>query len=320
MDGSSVSLLPDMHEIGGVAPGSGAQRTLKSAIGCIGIGLHSGARVQLSLHPAPVDSGVVFRRTDLGVDIPARFDRVADTRLCTVIADPASPDVRIGTIEHLMAALRGCGVDNVRVDVDGAEVPILDGSASPFMFLLDCAGTVAQEAPRREIEVLRPVRVEDGDAFVELRPAERGTGFDMALSIAFDAAAIGEQALSFELTPGGFRREVARARTFTLVSEIAGLKAAGLALGGSLDNALVVDEARVLNPGGLRMPDEFVRHKMLDAVGDLALAGALLRGRLVAHRPGHTLNNRVLRALFAEPGAWRHVSAPALPDWLSTAA
>ena len=316
MDGSSAPLPRGAAGLDAGLP----QRTLKSAIGCVGVGLHSGQRVRISLHPAPAESGIVFRRTDLGVDIPAIFDAVVDTRLCTVIGAGDVPEARIGTVEHLLAALRGCGIDNARVDLDGPEVPILDGSAASFVFLLDCAGSAAQDAPRREIEVLRPVRVEDGDGFVELQPRERGAGFDMALSIDFDAAAIGHQALALELTAGSFRQELARARTFTLASEIAGLQAAGLALGGSLENAVVVDEERVLNPGGLRMPDEFVRHKMLDAVGDLALAGPLLRARLVAHRPGHTLNNRVLRALFADPGAWRHVPATALPGWLSAAA
>ena len=231
-------------------------------------------------------------------DIPARFDRVVDTRLATVLG--SMTDARIGTVEHVMAALAGCGIDNAVVEVDGPEPPILDGSAAPFVFLLDCAGIVAQDAPRPTIEVRRPVRVSDGDAFAELRPPARQPGLDMAMSIDFAAAAIGRQALSLRLTPESFRRELARARTFTLAEEIDQLRAAGLAQGGSLDNAVVVDQARVLNPAGLRMPDEFVRHKLLDAVGDLALAGAPLRGRFIAHRSGHALNNRLLQALFAE--------------------
>ncbi|MBV9785531.1 MAG: UDP-3-O-acyl-N-acetylglucosamine deacetylase [Acidisphaera sp.] len=298
-----------------------AQRSLKSSIGCVGVGLHSGQRVQMTFRPAPAGSGIVFRRTDLRIDIPARFDHVAATRLCTVLAAADQPDASVGTVEHLMAALAGCAVDNLLIEIDGPEVPILDGSAASFVFLLECAGIVEQEAPRAAIEILRPVRVEEDDAFVELRPRERGTapGFDMELSIAFDAPAIGEQSFAIRLAPEAFRQELARARTFTVASEIAGLKAAGLARGGSLENAVVVDDTRVLNPGGLRMPDEFVRHKLLDAVGDLALAGAALRGRLVAHRSGHTLNNRVLRALFADPANWRPAPA-ALPGWLSAAA
>jgi len=220
---------------------------------------------------------------------------------------------RVGTIEHVMAALAGCGIDNAVVEVDGPEPPALDGSAAPFVFLLDCAGILAQDAPRASIEVRRPVRISDGDAFAELRPVARATGLEMALSIDFAAAAIGRQALSLRLTPASFRQELARARTFTMAEEINRLRAAGLAQGGSLDNAVVVDQARVLNLAGLRMPDEFVRHKLLDAVGDLALAGAPLRGRFIAHRTGHTLNQRLLRALFADQSAWRETEPAPLP-------
>lgn len=287
------------------------QQTLKAPIGCVGIGLHSGQRVSLTFRPAPVDHGIVFRRTDLGVDITARFDRVVDTRLSTVLAEG---DARIGTVEHVMAALTGCGIDNALVEVDGPEPPILDGSAAQFVFLLDCAGTIRQDTPRSAIEVRRTVRVSDGDAFAELRPG--GAGLDMALSIDFAAPAIGRQALSLRLTAAAFRHELARARTFALLEEIDSLRAAGLAQGGSLQNAVVVDQARVLNPAGLLMPDEFVRHKLMDAVGDLALAGAPLRGRFIAHRSGHTLNNRLLQALFADHAAWREVA----PAQLSVAA
>jgi UDP-3-O-[3-hydroxymyristoyl] N-acetylglucosamine deacetylase len=297
------------------------QRTLKRPIGCVGVGLHCGHRVQLTLHPAPVGHGIVFRRTDLPsgpVEVPARFDRVVDTRLCTGLGITEGSEAQIGTIEHLTAALFGCGIDNALIELDGPEVPILDGSAAPFVFLLDCAGVLEQDTCRPEIEVLRPVRVEAEDAYAEFRPSA-GPGFAMALSIAFDAPAIGRQALSLRLSPDAFRSELARARTFTLISEVAQLQAAGRAKGGSLDNAVVVDAARVLNPGGLRMPDEFVRHKLLDAVGDLALAGAALRGRFIAHRSGHTLNNRLLRALFADRSAWRPVE-PTAPEWLIRAA
>jgi UDP-3-O-[3-hydroxymyristoyl] N-acetylglucosamine deacetylase len=287
------------------------QQTLKAPIGCVGVGLHTGRRVSLTFRPAPVDHGVVFRRTDLGSDIPARFDCVVDTRLSTVLAHG---DARIGTVEHVMAALAGCGIDNALVEVDGPEPPILDGSAAQFVFLLDCAGTVAQDVPRATIEIRRPVRVSDGDAFAELRPG--GGALDMDISIDFDAAAIGRQALSLRLTPESFRHELARARTFTLAEEIDELRASGLAQGGSLENAVVVDQARVLNPAGLRVPDEFVRHKLLDAVGDLALAGAPLHGRFIAHRSGHTLNNRLVRALFADRSAWREIA----PAQLSVAA
>ena len=285
------------------------QRTLKAPIDCVGIGLHSGRRARLVLLPAPTGSGITFRRVDVGRDIPARFDHVVDTRLCTVLGLPDDPAVRVGTVEHVVAALIGAGIHNAVVEIDGPEVPIHDGSAASFLFLIDCAGIVEQDEVANCIEVLRPVRVTDGEAFAELRPA--AFGLDMALSIAFDAAAIGRQALTLRLTPDSFRAELARARTFTLAGEVAKLRATGLARGGSLDNAVVVDGARVLNPGGLRMADEFVRHKLLDAVGDLALAGAPLRARFVAHRSGHALNNRLLRALFADVANWRLAPAPA---------
>jgi UDP-3-O-[3-hydroxymyristoyl] N-acetylglucosamine deacetylase len=290
------------------------QHTLKTAIGCVGIGLHSGRRVRMMLRPAEADQGIVFRRTDLGRDIPALFDQVADTRLATVLADSADPTVRVSTVEHLMAAFMGCGIDNALVEIDGPELPALDGSAANLVFLIDCAGIVAQDVPRQMIEVLRPVRVADGDAYAELSPARRMRGgLEMTLSIDFAAKAIGQQALSVRLDPDSFRQELARARTFALAEDIERLRAAGLARGGTLDNAVVVDAARVLNPGGLRMQDEFVRHKLLDAVGDLALVGAGLHARFVAHRSGHGLNNQLLRALMADETAWRMRSAePAL--------
>ena len=286
-------------------------------IDCVGTGLHSGRRVRLALLPAEPGTGIVFRRTDLGIEIPARYDNVVDSRLCTVIGLAGQPDARVSTIEHVMAALAGAGVHNAIVEIDGPEVPIHDGSAAGFLFLIDCAGVTEQCEFAAGIEVMRPVRVEHGEAFAELRPF--AFGFDMAMSIAFDAAAIGRQALTLRLTPESFRAELAQARTFTLASEVAALRAAGLALGGSLDNAIVVDGAKVLNPAGLRMGDEFVRHKLLDAVGDLALAGAPLRGRFIGHRTGHALNNRLLRALFADAANWRlapaAVAAAPVPVW-----
>jgi UDP-3-O-[3-hydroxymyristoyl] N-acetylglucosamine deacetylase len=294
--------------------GFGLQRTLRSAISCVGVGLHSGRKVSLTLCPAPPDSGIVVRRTDLGIDVPARFDHVIDTRLCTTLGLPGRPDVRIGTVEHIMAALAGCGINNAVLEIDAPEMPILDGSAQDLVFLMDCAGIVEQDAGVEAIEVLRPVRVSHGEAYAELRPG--AYGFDMSASIAFEAAAIGRQALTLRLGPTVFRNRLARARTFTLVEEVDQLRAAGLARGGSLDNAVVVDGADVLNPGGLRMADEFVRHKLLDAVGDLALAGAVLRGRYVAHRPGHTLNYRLLRALFADVANWRFApTTDAVAGW-----
>jgi len=308
MDGL-LEFEPTAYDLPLSQPASLTQRTLKSAICCVGVGLHSGNRVNVTLRPAARDAGIIFRRLDLGVDIPARFDNVADTRLCTVLAAPDQPEVRIGTVEHLMAALSACGISNVLVELDGSEVPVLDGSAAQWVFLLDCAGSVEQGAPARVIEVLQTVRVQDGEAFAELRPGVSAS-LEMSVSIAFDARAIGRQALSLAVSGPAIRHELADARTFALAHEVAGLQAVGLAQGGSLENAVVVDDARVLNPGGLRMADEFVRHKMLDAVGDLAMAGATLQGRFVGHRSGHTLNNRVLRALFADAANWREVTAP----------
>ena len=286
------------------------QRTLKAPIGCVGIGLHSGARVGLTLRPAAPDHGIVFRRTDLGREIHARFDRVVEAPLSTCLAHPTDPDARVGTIEHLMAALAGTGISNLLIELDGPEPPILDGSASPYVFLIDCAGIVEQTAARQVIEIRRPIRAAGRDSFVELRPARPGvSGLEMRLSIDFAAAAIGHQTVSLRLNEASFRQQVCRARTFALAEEVEHLHAAGLARGGSLDNAVVVDQACVLNPGGLRMHDEFARHKLLDAIGDLALAGAAIHGRFIGHRSGHALNNRLLRALFADRSAWRSGSA-----------
>ncbi len=333
MDGMQHALRPT----GTTSFVDAAQRTLKASIDCVGIGLHSGRRVRMVLRPAAPCHGVVFRRADLGRDIPARFDLVADTRLATVLADPDDPSIRVGTVEHVMAALSGCGIDNALIEVDGPELPALDGSAAHLVFLIDCAGIIAQDTPRRTIEVVHTVRVSDGDAFAELGPApparvgsslathagathagaalagaaDAGTtpaSLHLTMSIAFDAPAIGQQALSLRLTPRSFRQKLSRARTFALAEDIDRLRAAGMALGGSLDNAVVVDAARVLNPGGLRMHDEFVRHKLLDAVGDLALAGASLSASFTAHRSGHGLNNRLLRALMGNAAAWRMVT------------
>jgi UDP-3-O-[3-hydroxymyristoyl] N-acetylglucosamine deacetylase len=303
MDGMPQALAIEIPEI---EAGLAWQHTVKTSIDCVGIGVHTGRRIRLMIRPAPADHGIVFHRIDLERSVPARFDHVIDTRLCSVLGDPEVPEVRVGTVEHIMAALAARGIDNALIELDGPEVPILDGSAAPLLFLLDCAGAAQQTAPRASIEVLRPVRVSDGAAFVELRPARLGqTGLEMALSIDFAAGAIGRQACEFRLTQSAFRRELANARTFALAEEIEQLRACGLARGGSLENALVVAGDRVLNPGGLRMPNEFVRHKLLDAVGDLALAGAPLRARFIAHRSGHALNNAVLRALFADTTAWR---------------
>jgi len=288
------------------ATAHGPQQTLKSPIDCRGTGLHSGARVNLRLEPAAPGTGVVFRRTDRPVresDVPARWDAVADTRLCTVVANDHGTTV--GTIEHLMAALRGCGVDNAVVALDGAEVPIMDGSAAPFVFLIECAGVTGQVEPRRLIRVLEPVEVGDGSGArarsARLVPAEESV---FAFDIAFDSAAIGRQSRRLTLADGTFKAELARARTFGFLEDVERLRSAGLARGGSLDNAVVIDGDRILNEDGLRCPDEFVRHKILDAVGDLYLAGAPILGAYSGSKAGHALNNALLHALFARPDAW----------------
>ena len=293
---------------------TGRRRTLKAAIGCVGIGLHGGKRASLTLLPAVAGTGIRFRRTDIGIEIPARFDHVVDTRLCTALGLPEAPQHRIGTVEHVMAALAGCGVDDAIIELDGPEVPILDGSAAPFVFLIDCTGLTAHASygQPEAIEVLRPVRVQDGEgpdaAWAALAPSG-GDRLEASLTIDFPGTAIGRQSVSMRVTPQSFRTSLADARTFTLAEEVARLRAAGLAQGGSLANAVVVDGPLVLNPGGLRQADEFVRHKMLDVVGDLALAGAPLRGRFTGHRSGHALNNRLLRALFADRANWRAISS-----------
>ncbi|EHM02314.1 UDP-3-O-[3-hydroxymyristoyl] N-acetylglucosamine deacetylase [Acetobacteraceae bacterium AT-5844] len=295
---------------GFLAVETGRRTTLKAPIGCVGIGLHSGLRASLTLRPAAAGTGIIFRRTDLGMDLPARYDWVNDTRLCTALIMPGRPEVRIGTIEHVMAALTGCGIDDAIVEVDGPEVPIMDGSAAPFLFLIDCAGTVDNLLPRSTIEVLKTVRVTEGEgpgaAWAELAP-NATPGFEAKLAIDFPNTAIGRQELSLRVTENSFRALLADARTFTLAEEVTKLRSIGLAQGGSLANAVVVDGPMVLNPGGLRHVDEFVRHKLLDVVGDLGLAGAPLHARFSGERSGHALNNKLLRALFADATAWRWV-------------
>ena len=276
------------------------QTTIRRLIDCKGIGLHCGERVRMTMRPAPVDTGIVFRRRDRdGAEVPARYDRVASTRLGTTLEGEGG--VRVGTVEHLMAALWGCGVDNLVVDLDGPEVPAMDGSAEPFAFLVDCAGLEALDSPRQTVRVLRPVSVEEGEARISLLPDDDAS---MHFEIAFEHPAIGAQSREFAPVNGAFREDIARARTFGMESEIAALHAAGLARGGSLENAIVVGDRGVCNEGGLRFPDEFVRHKMLDCLGDLYLAGGRVVARVEAVRAGHTLNNRVLRALFEDPANW----------------
>jgi UDP-3-O-[3-hydroxymyristoyl] N-acetylglucosamine deacetylase len=282
---------------------SAYQYTLKDAIDCTGIGLHSGARVSMTLRPAEPDRGIVFRRTDIaggGIEIPARWDSVVDTRLNTTLGD--GNGVTIGTVEHIMAALSGAGVDNAIIELNGPEVPIMDGSAAPFIFLIECAGVTEQDAPRRVIEILRPVSVGDRERSAMLSP---GNSFSVSFEIDFKGTLIDQQQFFGDFSNGAFRREIARARTFGFEEEVEALQAAGLARGGSLDNAIVVSGKRILNDDGLRFDDEFVRHKVLDSIGDLYLAGGQIIGHFHGFRSGHGLNHDLLRALFANEDAWR---------------
>ncbi len=282
------------------------QRTLKNIIRATGVGLHTGEKIYLTLRPASVDTGIVFRRVDLDppVDIPARAENVGDTRLSSTLV---KDDVRISTVEHLLSALAGLGIDNAYVDLSAAEVPIMDGSAGPFVFLLQSAGIEEQNTPKRFIRIKRPVIVEDGDKWARFDPFE---GFKVSFAIDFDHPAFKgrkqESVIDFSTT--SFVKEVSRARTFGFMREIEYLREKSLALGGSLDNAIVVDDYRVLNEDGLRYEDEFVKHKVLDAIGDLYLLGYSLIGAFNGYKSGHALNNELLRALMAEEDAWELVT------------
>jgi UDP-3-O-[3-hydroxymyristoyl] N-acetylglucosamine deacetylase len=290
------------------------QHTLASAVEFSGVGVHTGRTVSGRIEPARADTGVSFVRTDVtdrDPEIAARADRVVETRLGTVIAN--ADGVSVSTIEHLMAALCGLEVDNAVVFIDGPETPIMDGSCEPFVRLIDKAGRRPLGRPRRLIEILEPVVVGDGDKRAALLPAD---DFEVAFEIRFDDPAIGRQSLDLVLDETVFRRELADARTFGFLHEVDALRAAGLARGGSMENVVVIDRGAVLNPEGLRRPDEFVRHKMLDAIGDLYLLGGPLLGRYESSCGGHALNNALARALLARPSAWR--DAPRL-DALSAA-
>lgn len=280
------------------------QHTLKNAVTISGIGLHSGAVVTMRLLPATADHGIVFMRTDRDGDniIPARWDHVVDTRLCTVIGNASGATV--GTIEHVMAALRGCGVDNLLIEIDGAEVPVMDGSSAPFVEAIDDAGVQVQAAPRRAIRILKEVVVEEEGKRVRLSPAQ---GSVFAGQIDFRHPVIGSQFYETRLVNGNFRHELSEARTFGFLEEVEALRAIGLVRGGSTDNAIVLDKGRVLNDEGLRFSDEFIRHKLLDAVGDLFLAGGPILGAYEGYRAGHALNNAILRKLFADRDAWKMV-------------
>jgi UDP-3-O-[3-hydroxymyristoyl] N-acetylglucosamine deacetylase len=285
------------------------QTTLRHPVAVSGIGVHSGLPVTLTLHPADDDAGIVFQRIaadgSLEREIRADVRAVTATEFATVLGDAKGP--LCSTAEHLLAALRGLYVDNVVVEIDGPEVPIMDGSAAAFVDAIDQAGLTARALPRRYIEVIKPVSVTRDGAYGELRPYQHG--FRVEAEIEFDHPLIGQQELSLDIEPDTFRREIARARTFGFMRDVSKLWSAGYALGASFENTLVVSEDRVLNPDGLRFADEFVRHKVLDAIGDLALAGQPLLAAYKAVRGGHKLNHAVLSALMADRAAWRVVEA-----------
>jgi UDP-3-O-[3-hydroxymyristoyl] N-acetylglucosamine deacetylase len=282
------------------------QRTLRNTIRATGIGLHTGEKVYLTLKPAPADSGVIFRRTDLSpvVEIHARAENVGDTTLSTTLMNG---DVRVSTVEHLLSAMAGLGIDNAYVEVSSSEVPIMDGSAGPFVFLIQSAGIEEQNAPKKFIRIKRPVTVKDGDKVASFLPFD---GFKVSFTIDFDHPVFkdrtGHAELDFSST--SFVKEVSRARTFGFMHEIEYLRSKGLAQGGSVDNAIVVDEYRILNEDGLRYEDEFVKHKVLDAIGDLYLLGTSLIGEFRAYKSGHGLNNASLRALIKDTDAWEWVT------------
>jgi UDP-3-O-[3-hydroxymyristoyl] N-acetylglucosamine deacetylase len=277
------------------------QRTVAKRVSCTGVGLHSGKPATLTFAPAAADAGISFVRMDLGVEIPARNEHVADTTLSTNLANGAA---RIHTVEHVLAALTGMGIDNCRVEVDGPEIPILDGSAAPFVCLVHEAGIQVQRAGKRWIVIEQTVEVRDGDKLARLEPAE---AFSVEFTADFDHPLITNQSFRATLADRTFEREVARARTFCFRRDIERMQAAGLAKGGSLANAIVVDEFSILNPEGLRFPDEFARHKVLDAIGDLALLGLPVLGALTAVKSGHGMNQALVRKVLADPASHRVV-------------
>ncbi len=282
------------------------QRTLRNVIKATGVGLHSGEKVFLTLRPAPVDTGIVFRRTDLdpAVDIHAFAKNVGETTLSTTLM---KGDVRVDTVEHLLSAFAGLGIDNAYVEVSAAEVPIMDGSAGPFVFLLQSAGIAEQEAPKKYIRILRPVEVRDGDRVARFEPHD---GFKISFRIDFDHPAFDneKQYASLEFSSSTFVKEISRARTFGFMRDFEYLRANNLALGANFNNAIAMDDYRILNEDGLRYDDEFVKHKILDAVGDLYLLGHSLIGHFVAEKSGHGLNNLLLRELICHPETWEYIT------------
>jgi len=286
------------------------QRTLKSITRAVGVGLHSGQRVELTLRPAAPDTGIVFRRVDLPepVDIPMTAEAVTDTRLASTVSNGGA---KVQTVEHLMSACAGLGIDNLVIDITADEVPILDGSASSFVFLLQSAGIVLQQAPRRFIRVVKPVEVREGDgANAKWARLEPYHGFKLSFEIDFDHRVVDStgQRVEFDLGSGSYSRDIARARTFGFTKEVEYMRSKGLALGGGLDNAIVMDDTKVLNVGGLRYDDEFVKHKILDAMGDLYVVGRPLLAAYSAFRSGHAMNNQLLRELLRHEDAYEIVT------------
>lgn len=288
------------------------QTTLRGEVSCKGISLHSGIDITMTLRPAPADTGIVFVRTDIDNPVEAAirawYENVYDVTLSSSIRNAHGHVV--ATVEHLMAALAGCRIDNALVEVDGPAVPVMDGSAQPFVDMIAEAGIAELDAARRVIRIKRPVRVEDGDRWCELLPENRSV-FEAVID--FDSAAIGRQRAELELDDGMFDADIAAARTFCMLQEVEAMHGAGLALGGSLDNAIVIDGDTVLNPEGLRAPDEFARHKLLDAVGDVYLTGLPVIGRYRGHKAGHALHNKMLHALFLEPDAFELITLTGEP-------
>ena len=288
------------------------QRTLKNTIRATGVGLHSGDKVYMTLRPAPVDHGIVFRRVDLDpvVEVPARADLVTEVTLCTGLTCEGA---KIQTVEHLMSAMAGLGVDNAIVELSSAELPIMDGSSGPFVFLLQSAGIVEQPAPKRFLRILKTVEVRDGDKIARFEPHE---GYRLGFTIQFDHPMIRQSRVEIDFSTAAYIKEISRARTFGFMRDLEYMRERNLGLGGSMDNAIVLDEFRVLNDDGLRYADEFVRHKILDAVGDLYLAGGPVLGAYEGYKSGHALNNKLVRALLADASAWEWASfdSPAVAD------
>ena len=302
------------------------QHTVAAEVSCVGVSLHSGDMVNMVIRPASANTGIVFVRKDIEGSnniVAATFDAVRETTLGTTIAN--AQGISVSTIEHLMAAIWGAGIDNARIEMDGPEVPIMDGSSEPFTFLLECAGRVQQRATRRVVQVLKEIRVEEGSSVAVIKPSD---DFVLEVEIAFKHPLIATQKARYDFSETTFKQSLARARTFGFERDVEKMRSMGLALGGSLHNAIVIGEDEILNEGGLRYADEFVRHKALDCVGDYFLAGASLQGEVVTSRPGHGINNKLLRALFADASNYRmvggddvdvamHVVRPAMQEHLS---